>query len=279
MPPPTARYWTDLLGAHQHAEGAVNAVESRVELMVRACNGAKVPLPGVDEAPELRHAITPTGAAVIRYLTHRLPSAGELTRRVQVAIFRFLDARSAVKLAATVLALRQVRAGLPEALRGKAYYLAHFGETFADEQVLSQLFPRAKPTPTRPTAPPPPARPAAPPAPDLEAQRAQARRLLESLAPWVALLAPLLRGQQLGGLLDPATRHTRTLRLGLHLSSDARELAGALVAAHEALAALIERGNDPAAWKEGAFQLSERAAALQAHPLLRDVPALAGKAP
>lgn len=107
-------------------------LEPRIELLIRACQAAALPMPGV-QVPALKHALPPNAPQLLEYLTGRLAEDAKLAQGVQVAIYRFQQV-----LLATAFADQQTDL---EQLRRQVFYLTNLSAEFAGDRILATLFP------------------------------------------------------------------------------------------------------------------------------------------
>lgn len=107
-------------------------LEPRIELLIRACQAAALPMPGV-QVPAFRHKLPPNAPQLLAYLTERLVEDAKLAQGVQVAIYRFQQV-----LLATAFADQQTDL---EQLRRQVFYLTNLSAEFAGDRILAALFP------------------------------------------------------------------------------------------------------------------------------------------
>jgi len=119
---------------------ALPRLEPVIELLLHACQKLRLRIPRVGEV-EVRHRRTRKGNEVVVYLVATMKEKPPLTRRVQIGVFRFYDAEAGHREGQAALEVDVVPPQLLERLRLKLYYLMHYHVDFADEPVLSQLFP------------------------------------------------------------------------------------------------------------------------------------------
>jgi hypothetical protein len=131
------------------ASALIESLEPRVELLMRACQMARKPIPGVTYR-EYRHALSPNTQKIVSYLLRAIQVKEPLLKRVQVAVFRFHEAVEVVERARAGLETGELEAGILEELKLKFYYLTNFHEEFRIDPVLTQVFPPPKDPVARP---------------------------------------------------------------------------------------------------------------------------------
>jgi len=272
----------------------------RMELLHRACVESGVGVPGVG-AFAYQHPLAASSGDTLDYLIDLLVETPRWSRAVQVAVFRWEDARKDVAKADMI--------DPPIAqLRLKLYHLHNLHVDFADEAVLRQLFP---PPPSTVVATPPaaPARPptTAPmaggdrletgpragattgiglrgePKPDPQAAQRKlvlAQGLLQKLAPGMALVDMVLamvdrqRTFSMTELLQPAPRLARMISLALSTEPGIVQQLRAARQAFDLLAAGFHKARqtgDPRGLEELALPLSGLSQALAGHPLTKEL--------
>ena len=272
----------------------------RMELMHRACVESGVGVPGVG-ALQYQHPLTASSGDTLDYLVDLLADTPRWSRAVQIAVFRWEDARKDVA--------KNDMIDPPIAqLRLKLYHLHNLHVEFADEAVLRQLFP--PPPATTVTTPPPPApkpmaaaplgagdrleagggtagatgiglRGQAKPDP-AAAQRklAMVHGLLVKLSPGMVMVDMVLamvdrqRAFTMSELLLPAPRLARMVSLGLTNEPGLVQTLRDARVAFDALAAAFgkaRQSGDPRGLDELAFPLSGLSQKLQGHPLTKDL--------
>lgn len=283
---------------------STSVLGKRMELLHRACVESGVGVPGVGAFP-YQHPLTPSSGDTLDYLVDLLVDAPRWSRSVQIAVFRWEDARKDVTKADMI--------DPPIAqLRLKLYHLHNLHVDFTDETVLRQLFP---PPPSTVVATPsaPAARPTGAVGPLGEGDRlvsgprpltasptsglglggvkpdpaaaqrklALAHGLLVRLAPGMALVDLVVamvdrkRSFSMTELLLPAPRLARMVALGLSAEPPAavQQLRDAR-AAFDALAAAFNKARqsgDPRGLDELAFPLSSLSQTLAGHPLTKEL--------
>lgn len=115
----------------------------RVEMLYRACQAAKIAVPGVPEMA-LMHVLTPEGEKVVGYMEGVLPTQAVLAKAVQVAIYRFNETRELIRVARRHHALGLVDTGVLGQLRQQMYFLGRYFEEFKQDPVLACIFPAPK---------------------------------------------------------------------------------------------------------------------------------------
>lgn len=129
----------------EKAQHLIGGLEQRVELMLRGCVAAELPVPSVEWGP-YRYELSPNTAKVVAYMQRALRARPGLDRQVPVAIFRFQEARLTVAKVVEALEEGDLPPNLLEALKLKCFYLSRYHEEFKDDPVLRQLFPAPKDT-------------------------------------------------------------------------------------------------------------------------------------
>lgn len=114
------------------ARALIEKLEPRIELLIRACQAARLPMPGV-EVPTFRHPLPPNADKILEYLTARLGEDAPLAQGVQVAIYRFQQV-----LLATAFGDQQTDL---EQLRRQVFFLTNLSAEFKDDAILAMLFP------------------------------------------------------------------------------------------------------------------------------------------
>lgn len=247
----------------------IGRVEPHIELLLRACEASRIVVPGVGQEP-YRHAPPPNALALLKHLVALLGRRTELVREIQIAIFRFYDARAA--LAALEAAAQPSVDGLAE-LRRKVFYLTHYYGSLRGDPVLDQMFP---PPETRQvgSAPLAPLPPAAAGRSEAAGRKLEAALLLERTSGWVPLLELALEAvndpaRMMKLVLARDLKPARLLLLRLQGAPDAHALAREVLASWHALdAALRDEAAALATVAEGHADLSQRCLA---HPLLGDL--------
>lgn len=131
---------TFAIGTISKAQGLIGVLEPRVELLMRACEVANLPIPGV-EAGNYRHTVSPNSQKIVTYLSRAIVHKPALLQRVQVAVFRFHEAAAIIARVESEMAGEELEPGLLEELKLKFYYLQHYHEEFKIDPVLTQVFP------------------------------------------------------------------------------------------------------------------------------------------
>jgi hypothetical protein len=272
----------------------------RMELLHRACVASGVGVPGVG-AFSYQHPLTPSSGETLNYLIDLLIDTPYWSRAMQVAVFRWEDARNDVAKADMI--------DPPIAqLRLKLYHLHNLHTDFAEEAVLRQLFP-PPPSTVVDTPRAAPARPRhtraltegdrletssrgsaasgfgqawqSKPDPDSAPRKlALAQGLLQKLEPGMALVDMVLamidrqRAFSMADLLQPAPRLARMVALALIIEPgivqqlrDARAAFGQL----EQGLQVARQSGDPRGLDELAFPLSGLSQALAGHPLTKEL--------
>ena len=257
------------------------ALEPHVELLHNAALHARLPLPGVP-AITYRHPPGPRAEEATHYMLGAFKANPALRQRVQIAVFRFYEARGALLEAEGLLAGPQGLApDTVEDLRRKLYHLFHFHAAFAGEPLLSKLFPGPRTTTTT----------AAPMLTNVQRLKQKLARenaiqrveeLLKELAPVLKRAALVVeafdhpRVPGLDELLVPHMRHARLMAIRL---AHAREraavdmLRAAIAAAPGARQALekARRGGDHTPLEAATAPLATMAFQCRQHPLLAEL--------
>jgi hypothetical protein len=118
----------------------VESLEARIELLLRACQGASLAVPGV-EIGRFRHGLTPKSKQIIAYVEKALRVKPDLARQVQVFAFRYQEALDTLKRAEGALTTGAIAPELIEELKRKCFHLTHSHEDFKGDPILVQLFP------------------------------------------------------------------------------------------------------------------------------------------
>lgn len=121
----------------------VESLEPRIELLIRACQAAELPIPGV-AINEFKHPLSPNGQKIIVYLQRALKVREGLARQVQVAVFRYQEACESVEVARLSLELNEATSGILEDLKRRCFYLTNFHQEFRMDPILTQIFPPPK---------------------------------------------------------------------------------------------------------------------------------------
>ena len=273
------------LGVIEQLHKAIETYGSRMELLHRACRSAELTMPGVG-AVEYIHPLAPAGEKALGYLGQKLRADPGLARAVQVALFRYHEARREAEASANRLT---TAAGLDEAgvaaLRQKIYYLTHMFLGFSGDALLAQLFPAPDAVRTSPEVI---ARARAATATTdflarqqaRDEQLARARRLAANLAPRLervrAVLAALARPvvTNVKELMDPAARAARLAALSVAHDAAARALLEEAIRACEALDEAIRQADatgDVAPLAQATLVPGQLAARFARVPMLADV--------
>lgn len=118
----------------------LQALEQRMELMVRAIQAANLPIPGVSSW-EFRHAVSPQGKKIIAYIERIVVLQPDLTRQMQVAVFRFHEAREALHHARAEMKQGTSGQHTIEEVKRKFYPLTNLHVEFRHDSLLAQMFP------------------------------------------------------------------------------------------------------------------------------------------
>jgi hypothetical protein len=222
------------------SQPSLDKFRERVEVLMRACEEAGVPIPGV-ERQAYRHSLTLKGEQILHYLLQEFTNHQTLVPPVQQVVFRYFEAVKAVELAARQLQKPVDEPGLLETLRRNLFYFSRSYLAFKDDPVLAQLFP------------PPVAvnKDAAQALPLTAAQRMRERHTRESLLLKVESLMANLKprmevvvtalsllgdkGLKMGAFLSPDARKARVTALVLVTDNVAEAQLRTAVAAYEAL--------------------------------------------
>ena len=254
------------------AQALLEKLEPRIELLIRACQAAKLPMPGV-QVPTFRHALPPNADQLLAYLTVRLGEDTKLAQGVQVAVYRFQQV-----LLATAFGDQQTDL---EQLRRQVFFLTNLSAEFKDDAVLAMLFPA------------PAARQgvlkAVQRSPE-ELRRAQAAReetlrkataLGQALAPRMAIAALALEALDKGlthnvtAIFSPQGRQAKMIAVALTGDAATTEKLRAAVDQFERLKALVAElragGADLEALRPVALPLGQLPTTFAGHALLKDL--------
>lgn len=116
----------------ERATQLVERLEARVELLIRACQRASLPMPGV-VTKAFKHAVPPNAAQVLEYLEGAFQADARLAQGVQVAIYRFQQVQGTVTAGEAPTDL--------EALRRQVFFLTNLSAEFKTDPILTTLFP------------------------------------------------------------------------------------------------------------------------------------------
>lgn len=245
------------------SQPSLEKFRERVEVLMRACEEAQIPIPGVDRQP-YRHTLSLKGEQIMHYLLAEFQAHESLVPPVQQVVYRYFEAVKVVDAAARALSRNGEEPGLLEALRRNLFYFSRSYLAFKDDPVLSQLFP------------PPVAvnKDAGKALPLTAAQRMRERHTRESLLlkveSLVANLKPRMdvvaaalslvsdRGLKVGAFLSPDARKARVTALVLVTDPAAEQLLRTAVVAYEGL------GRELAAIQGGKSELDALRAAVVA---------------
>ncbi|MEB3197853.1 MAG: hypothetical protein VKP62_11690 [Candidatus Sericytochromatia bacterium] len=125
----------------------IHVLEQRVELLVHSVQSAGLPIPGVENWA-FKHAVSPQGKKIIAYLEKLVVVNASVAQQIQVAIFRFHEARQAVTDARV-----QMREGVAgphtlEEVKRKFYPLTNLHVEFRQDSLLAQMFPPPEAAPS-----------------------------------------------------------------------------------------------------------------------------------
>jgi hypothetical protein len=265
-----------LASAIEKANEVTRLVEAPMEWLHQAAIRAKLPLPGVpDLAP--RHALTPQAEELIAYLFGTFRTDPMLAQVVQVAVFRFYDARKALRAAQSALDDGRPSEEGAEALRLRVYYLVNFHADFARDPLLAKLFPGPKTLAA-----------SAPEAPLTNVQRLKIKLVRESALNKAEVMVHELKlkiqamrqvldlidhpsGTLIRDLMNAELRRVRILSMGLKSDEAAIATLRAAITQYAALAeglAKARRGGETEALEALARPLASLASTCRAHPLL-----------
>jgi hypothetical protein len=254
------------------AAALTEKLEPRIELLIRSCQAAALPMPGV-HVPAFRHKLPPNADQIMGYLAEALRADAKLAQAVQVAIYRFQQ----VVLAT---ASGDQRTDL-EQLRRQVFYLTNLSAEFKDDRILAMLFPAPQAREGVLKA----VQPSAEDRRRTQAMREEAVRravaLGQGLAPRMAIAALALEALDKGlthnvtAIFSPQGRQAKMIAVAL---TGDEATATALRDAHakfEALKALVPRVRAGEADLEElrplAVPLGQLGATFEAHPLLKDL--------
>jgi hypothetical protein len=256
---------------------SIETLEPRMELLLRACRAASLPVPGVGNVT-YKHPLSPKGEQIVGYMTVMLTSKPELSQEVQIAVFRFYEA---VRLCGAVMAaleVNQVQQEVLEELKLQVFYLCRFHEVFKGDRVLAQLFPAPQ---TGVAAKPPMSA-----VERLKYKKAReevlrkAELLKASLAPRMATLLQTLEliekgnALEIRGMLTGSTRTARLLALGIGTSAELVQRLQEARSLFDQLGKQLEEakaGGEVDPLKETIYPLSRLAISCRSHPMMRDL--------
>jgi hypothetical protein len=268
------------------ARKSLTNLEPRIELLMRSCQAAKLPMPGVD-FQGFKHPLSPKGEQIIAYLQTVYQGNPPMAKNVQVVVFRYHDAGKVVERAQSAIDTESMEPQLLEELKLKCFYLARFHEEFKGDRVLSQLFPPPQTMPGK--APGAPGQPAAPMSTVERLKLKQAREavlhkaeiLAANLAPKMEILRLALEmldsgkaAMNVGALFTPETRQARFVAMGV--ASD-KALVGQLREVFKLYGQLQDklkearRGGEIDELKETVYPLGRLALTFKKHPILKDI--------
>lgn len=266
------KLYADLAGTIERASNVVRQVEPPMEWLHQSCIRAKLPLSGV---PDLRpvHPVTPQGEELIGYCFGAFRAKPLLAQTVQVAVFRFYDARKALRAAQVAADEASAQPQHVEQLRLKTYYLVNYHAEFRGDPMLASHFPGPKTVQ------------AGVPLTNVQRLKQKLQRegafnkaeiMLAELAKPIAAIRQVLEQKARGGLglrdlMVPEQRRIRILIIGLGQDEEALQLLRDGVKAYDALKAGLaaaRKSGDPGALADLAFPLAGLAPACQKHPLL-----------
>lgn len=260
----------------------IQNLEQRVELLIRACQAARVPMPGVT-VDVFKHPMSPKSDQIISYLTEVLKSNQNLGRAVPVVVFRYQDAVKVSNAAANAVMMNTLQSAILEELRLKLFYLSRFHEEFKGDPVLSQLFPPPQ------TATSTIAKPGTAPlsmADRLKAKQAQqavlhkAEILAANLEPKMEVIKAVVenlestKGLNLGAMFTPATRQARMIAMTIGSNKALVDQLKQAFALHQQLQEALKearKSGEVEPLKEIAYPLSQLAHTCRQQPMLKDL--------
>jgi hypothetical protein len=248
------------------AREIIGRVEPHIELLLRACEAARIGIPGVGQEP-YRHAPPPNAISLLKHLIAVLERRPELVREIQIAVFRFYDARATQEAIAP-----PVRADQLADLRRKVFYLTHYYSTLRGDPVLDQMFP--PPQGRMGTAPLAPVSVAHAERSQTAGRKLEAAVLLERTAGWLPLLQLALEAvddpaRMMKLVLARDLKPARLLLLRMQGAPDAQALAREVLASWQALDVALS--NDSDGLDATAQRHAETSSRCLAHPLLGDL--------
>ena len=267
------------------ARKSIANLEPRIELLLRSCEAANLPVPGV-AIGQYKHPISPKGEQIVTYLVTVYHGNPPLAKTVQVVAFRFQDAVNVVDRTQVAMEGQVLTEPLVEELRLKCFYLARFHEEFKGDKVLSQLFPPPQTVQGKPTGAT--GQQQAPLSTVERLKLKQAREavlhkaeiLAANLAPKMEIMRLTLemldkpQGLNIGALFTPETRQARFIAMGIGAD---KALVGQLREAFQLYNQLQEqlkearKGGEVEELKETIFPLSRLAITCRKHAVLKDL--------
>lgn len=269
----------DMLGK---ARTSLENLHPRIELLMRACERAALPVPGVEQAPFV-HPLSPKGEQIVAYLVATFQAKPELAKEVQVGVYRYHDAARVTEGTAQALEQGMLTQAQLEELKLKLFYLSRYHEEFKGDKVLAQLFP--PPQSSQGGVAKPGASQAQSMVERLKAKQAReailsrAEILGANLQPKMATVALVIQmcddpKLNLGALFDPMTRQARLIALAMRSNGEAL---GQLREAHRLFGLLqgqladARAGGEVDALKATAVPLGQLALSCQKVALLKDL--------
>jgi hypothetical protein len=256
-------------------------LEPRLELLMRACERADIPVPGVKE-PVYRYPPSAKGEQIIAYLIATFAKREDLVKEVQVGLFRFYDAVQCTDSTEKALQANTLDPTMLEDLKLRLFYLSRYHEAFKGDRVLSQLFPTPPSSPSEADDKSRRLTPAERMRQKQQRERAinEAEILVANMAARVAVIKSALsmidehRGIRIGAMIAPQARSARLLAIAIATNLEVFDLLKDFLAAytrlHECLQE-VRHGADVEQIKapvEGVTALVERG---RQQVLLRDV--------
>lgn len=268
----------------EKSRSSLETLQPRIELLMRACQNARLPVPGVGQV-EFNHPLSPKGEQIVSYLMGTFASRPEVAKEVQVAAYRYYEAGRMVASVQAALDTEQLQQQMLEELRLKLFYLSRFHEVFKADRVLTQLFP-----PPQTVAPGMAAAKSAQALSTVERLKQKKIReeilrkaeiLQASLGPKMETLTQTLDLVEKGGALDikalitGSSRTARLLALGIgtspQLIDQLREAKALYAKLGQQLTEAKKDDGDVNPLKETIYPLSKLAITCRAHPMLRDL--------
>ncbi|MDB5098927.1 MAG: hypothetical protein JWM80_3348 [Cyanobacteria bacterium RYN_339] len=267
------KLYADLAATIERAGTVIRQVEPTMEWLHQCCIRAKLPLSGV---PDLlpSHPVTPQGEELITYCFTAFRANPMLSQTVQIAVFRFYDARKALREGQVAADTMTAQPPHVEQLRLKTYFLVNYHAEFRADAMLSRAFPSP--------------RTAQPAVPLTNVQRLKqklvregsfnkAEIMLDELKGPLASIRQVLEtvekpsGMGFRELMMPEMRRIRIMVIGLKTDEEALSLLRDAVRQYDALKAglaIARKSGDPAQLADLAFPLAGLAPACLKHPLL-----------
>lgn len=260
------------------AKASIETLEPRMELLLRACLAAGLTVPGVGQTT-FRHPLSPKGEQIVGYLQGVIKNRPDISKEVQVAVFRFFEAVRLAGAAQAALEVRQLQQSTLEELKLHVFYMCRFHEVFKGDRVLAQLFPPPQSSQATKAAPQS--------AVDRLRQKKQREEILRkaeilraNLEQRMGLLVRTLEMIERGTALDlramltGSTRTARLLALGIGTSPELVDKLTEAKRLYDQLGKQLDEakaGGEVEPLKETIYPLSRLAISCRANPMLKDL--------